>query len=116
MVQIIVTLITYSGAEAIRKMRTAKRIATPIMAASSIRPFRRAASSVSGRTEFTSHPQRGGSLGLAFQVARELGEAIEILRRAIDAAVVKCCGGAEGPERVDEVRPRERDEVGAAGG
>src|SRR5690242_652530 len=63
-----------------------------------------------------SNPERGGGFGFPFQIAGELAEAVEILGRAVDVAVVQLGGGAEGPEGVDEVRPRERHQVGSAGG
>src|SRR4051794_21792536 len=60
--------------------------------------------------------QRRRSFGFALQVAGELGQAVEVLRRAMDVAVVELGGGAEGPHRVNQVRAGQRHEIGAAGG
>src|SRR6478672_9531842 len=56
------------------------------------------------------------SLRLALQVPGELAEAVEILRRTVDVAVVELGGGAESPEGVDQVWPCQRNQVGAPGG
>ena len=60
--------------------------------------------------------ERRRGLGLALQVAGELGHAVEILRRDMDVAIIELGRGAQRPHRVDQMRPGERDQVGAAGG
>ena len=63
----------------------------------------------------TLDPQRRRRFGLALQVPRELAHAVEVLRRHMDTAVVERRGRAENSERVYQVRPRQRDQIGAAG-